>query len=361
MKPWFASVLALLVFHTASARSAEPSAEGKDDGQPSREMQVRAVVELKDGSRLVGRPLERSLPLSLDFMKVSIPLDKIRSCEIRHKDERVVVNFLNGDKLTGALDFSRFQMDTVLGRLMLETAQIDRMTFSAWREGNMPPGEGNISFGGVNWQTWRTQFEIEGDKLVTLPKARPGFNYGHWGNGRSATLVTNIGSTKWKDYSVEFELGMTGVNPTHNPHGLPAEYRSAGLSFHVADSKESWNVKGESSYGFGIAADGSWSLACNYNHYSPQATGWCQPLSEGARTLASGKGLKIDTEKGNKIRLDVIGTRIQIWVDDKRIVDIRDEKMSDTFSGQTLDHGGIGISWGWECMGWIRNFSVTEL
>lgn len=361
MKSLFVHVLALLVTLAASARDAEVPVEDKDDDQPSTPTRVRVIMEMKDGSRLVGCTVARTLPLTLEFMKASIPLKKIRSCEISHKDEHAVVKFVNGDRLTGVLCLDKFPMETVLGRLLLETAHIDRMTFTAWRGDNMPPGEGDVIFGGVNWQAWRTQFEIQGDKLVTLPKARAGFNYGHSGNGRSATLVTNIGNKDWKDYRVEFELGMTGVNPAFNPHGLPADYRSAGLSFHVADSKESWNVKGESSYGFGIAADGSWTLACNYNHHSPSATGWCQPLSDGARTLASGKGLKIDTEKGNKIRLDVIGTRIQIWVDDSRIVDIDDEKMSATIGGQTLDHGGIGISWGWECMGWIRNFSATAL
>lgn len=322
---------------------------------------LSATLELSDGSRLVGVPQTRALALKMDFTTVEIPLVNIRQCEIRHKEERVLVKLQNGDQMTGMLTVENFPIETALGNLMPGLALIDRITFTEAQAGGLPLGDGPLRFGNVNWTPWRTMFEVQGDKLVTLPKARPGFNYGHWGNGRSAALVSSIGSHEWKDYSVEFELGMIGVNPAFNPHGLPADYRSGALSFHVADSKESWNVKGESSYAFSIQGDGSWSLACGYNHHSPSATGWFQPFSEGARTLASGKGLRIDTEKGNKIRLDVIGTRIQIWVDDESIVDIGDEKMSDTFSGQTLDHGGIGISWGWECMGWIRNFSAKRL
>lgn len=324
-------------------------------------MVVRATLDLTDGSRLIGTPLAKTLALKLDFATLELPLDKIRQCEIRRKEENVVVKFQNGDQTTGMLTANKFPMETVLGSLTPTFDLIDRITFTVSQEGALPLGDGPIAFGNVNWTPWRTMFEIQGDKLVSLPKVRTGFNYGHSGNGRSSTLVTNIGNQDWKDYSVEFEMAMTGVNPAFNPHGLPADYRSEAISFHVADAKESWNEKGESHYDFSIAGDGSWSLGCSYNGYNPAPSGYVPHAPEGARILASGKGLKIDTEKGNKIRLDVVGTRIQIWVDGESIADLRDEKMGETIGGQTLDHGGIAISWGWECMGWMRNFSVKKL
>jgi len=326
-----------------------------------KKMLVRATLDLADGSRLVGTPLETSLALKVDFATLDVPLAKIRQCEIHHKQENVVIKLQNGDETTGVLTAGKFPMETVLGNLTPTLDLIDRITFSVSEEGALPPGDGPINFGNVNWTPWRTMFEIQGDKLVSLPKVRPGFNYGHFGNGRSATLVTNIGNLDWRDYSVEFEMGLTGVNPAHNPHGLPADFRSGGLSFHVADTKESWNEKGESHYNFGISGDGSWTLGCCYNGRVPGLVGYQPAIADSQRTVASGKGLKIDPVKGNKIRLSVVGTRIQIWVDGESIVDIRDEKMGETIGGQTLDHGGIAISWGWECIGWIRNFSATKL
>ena len=345
-------ILALLGIIFTSAQGGE---------LPEKKTVVRATLELTDGSRLVGTPLAKTLPLKLDFATLELPLDKIRQCEIRRKEESVVVKLQNGDQTTGMLTVDKFPLETVLGNLAPTFDLIDRITFTVSQEGALPLGDGPISFGNVNWTPWRTMFEVQGDKLVTLPKARPGFNYGHSGNGRSSTLITNIGNQDWKNYSVEFEIGMTGVNPGFNPHGLPADYRSGSLMFHVADTKESWNEKGESHYDFGIAGDGSWTLGCCYNHRIPIATGWCPGVADGERILASGKGLKLDPAKGNKIRLDVVGTRIQIWVDGESIVDLRDEKMGETFGGQTLDHGGIGISWGWESMGWMRNFSAKKL
>ncbi len=333
----------------------------RGDDPLDKKMVMRATVDLTDGSRLVGTPLESWLALKMDFAVLEIPLAKIKQCEIRHKEELAVLKFQNGDQMTGTLTLGKFPMATALGNVAPTIDLIDRITFTVSQVGALPIGDGPISFGSVNWTPWRTMFEIQGDKLVSLPKARPGFNYGHWGNGRSPALMTNVGNQDWKNYSVEVEMGMTGVNPAFNPHGLPADYRSESIAFHVADSKESWNVNGESQYGFSIAGDGSWSLACSYNNYNPSPSGYVPHTPEGARTLATGKGLKIDAEKGNKIRLDVVGTRIQIWVDGENIVDLHDEKMGETVGGQTIDHGGIGIMWGWECMGWMRNFSVKKL
>lgn len=273
----------------------------------------------------------------------------------------MVVNLQNGDKLTGVLDLDKFPIETVMGKLVLEIALVDRMTFSAWREGSMPSGEGDVFFGGVNWQTWRTQFEMQGDKLVSLPRVRPGFNYGHWGNGRGAMLATNIGNSDWRDYRVEFEYCVTGIDPAFNLHGLGADYYGGGFSFHVADAKESWNECGTSAYTFSLDGGGDWNLSSIYNSYCQQPVGFGNPQKEGERVLASGKGLKLDRVNGNTYRVELRGQRIQIWVDGEPVVDVTDDKMGVAVGGKTLDHGGFAVGWGWEAMGWIRRLSVTGL
>ena len=85
------------------------------------------------------------------------------------------------------------------------------------------------------------------------------------------------------------------------------------------------------------------------------------PTSDGSRALAEGKGLKPDPANGNMVRIEVAGTRIRIWVDGEKIADLRDDKMNETIGGQTLDHGGVSVTWGFESMGWIRNFSAKRL
>ena len=221
-------------------------------------------------------------------------------------------------------------------------------------------GPAPIAFDGLEWLPWRTLFEVQGDKLVTLPKARPGFNYGHNGNGRGPTLMSNIGNPNWRDYRVAFEYCVTGVDPSFNPYGLPADYHDGDIFFHVADAKENWNRCGSSMYVLEVNGDGSWFLRCTYNEYSGTPIGYQYVRRDAERKLTSGRGLKIDRENGNKYVVEVIGQRIQIWVDGKQIADVTDPKMGETFGGQTLDHGGIGFAWGMDTMGWIRNVSLTR-
>ncbi len=99
----------------------------------------------------------------------------------------------------------------------------------------------------------------------------------------------------------------------------------------------------------------------SYNAYCKTPVGYGNPSSDGSRTLAEGKGLKPDPTNGNKIRIEVCGTRIRIWVDGEKIADLRDDKMGECIGGQTLDHGGVAFTWGFESMGWIRNFSAKRL
>jgi hypothetical protein len=77
--------------------------------------------------------------------------------------------------------------------------------------------------------------------------------------------------------------------------------------------------------------------------------------------LADGEGIQIDRENGNKFRIEVRGQRIQIWVDGEQIANITDEQMGESIGGKTLDHGGVGFHWGYDAMGWIRNFSLKPL
>ncbi len=354
MKNKLGLLTALLL--TAVAFSAAASERAREEA-----VTVRATLELKDGSRLVGTPLEKTLPVTLDFMKAAIPLEKIRTCEIRHKDERVVLGLANGDRLTGTLELAQFQLDTAMGRLAPDLAQIDRMTFTASHGGSLPAGEGSLSFGGVNWLPWRTPFEVQGDKLASLPRARAGFNYGHSGAGRGAALMSNIGNADWRDYRVEFDFCMVGTDPSFNPHGMGLDWRGGSFAFHVTDAKENWNERGGSCYNFSVEGNGAWRLYAVYNAYCDVPMGYGNPRKDAERVLASGSSLHPDWDRGNHYRLEVRGPHIQIWMDDQTVVDVTDDKMGETIGGQTLDHGGVGFSGGFDTMFWIKNFSATAL
>ena len=321
---------------------------------------LRLAIDLVDGSHLIGTPRIVSVPVQSSYATMDIPLKFIATLKLGEDHQSAAIDLRNGDKLKGTIKLEPLQLETLFGKVSVATQHIQTLRVVSIG-GTLPAGEGPLAFGGLNWTPWRTQFELRDDKLVSLPAARPGFNYGHSGNGRGASLVSNIGNAEWRDYSVEFELGMSGVDPAFNPHGLGPDCRSASISFHLADAKESWNERGSSSYALNLGGDGAWSLTCGYNSYCQVPCGYGNPVNDGTRTLAEGKGLKSNPETGNKIRIEVCGAHIQIWVDGEKIADLRDDKMGETVGGQTLDHGGIGFIWGFESMGWIRNFSAKRL
>jgi len=328
--------------------------------QDKAEQPLRLDLNLVDGSRIIGNPGIDSVSVETSYAKMNVPLKQLLTIKMHEDRETASFTFSNGDKLKGVINLEPIKLETVFGKVSIGIEHIrDLHVMSAGLA--LPAGDGTLAFGGVNWTPWRTLFEVQGDKLVSLPKARPGFNYGHGGNGRGPWLMTNIDNADWKDYSVEVEYCMSGVNPAFNPYGLPLDTRGGGIMFHVVDLKESWNESGWSTYRLGLGGDGSWNIGCMYNQYCRVPVGYGDGRGDGERTLAEGKGLKLDSQNGNKFRIDVRGTRVEVWVDGAKIADVQDEKMRDSIGGKTLDHGGVGFDWVHDSMGWIRSFSAKRL
>jgi hypothetical protein len=71
--------------------------------------------------------------------------------------------------------------------------------------------------------------------------------------------------------------------------------------------------------------------------------------------------VKLDPAKGNRFRIDVLGTRIQVWMDGRQIVDVVDERMGEPVGGRTLDHGGVAFVGGFDAMIRLRSFEMTKL
>jgi hypothetical protein len=218
-----------------------------------------------------------------------------------------------------------------------------------------------IVFDGQKWLPWRTEFAVEGDKLVSQPRVRPGFDYGHSAGGRGPTLMTAIGDKNWKNYRAEFEYCVTGPDSSFNDYGLPSDYHDGGIFFHVTDAQEDWNKRGNSMYRLDVRGFGEWTLHCVYNDYCAVPVGYGNPRRDAERKLAEGYGLHVDRVMGNKYVIQVEGSHIQVWFDGEKIADVTDDKMSETIGGQTLDHGGVGFHWGLDAMGWVKNFSVKML
>lgn len=319
---------------------------------------LHATIELKDGSRIVGKPGLESLEIISSFGAIEVDLARVKELGCTAVEGKAKLLFGDGDRVTGTLPAKPFPIESCLGRLQIPWAEVDVMRFSLKGGRLMPAGKGALTLGGINWTPMRVAAEVQDQRLITLPKATKGFQYGHSGHGRSATLVSNVGNPDWRDYRLEFDAAVTGIDPKFNPHGIRSNQVGFSTYFHVADIKESWNEKGHSAYALAINPEGEWSLTCVYNQHCPGARGYQSSVRDGMRKLAKGQVKRWELNQAKRIAIEVVGDRIQIWVDGELLVDLHDEEMDTEIGGITLDHGGIGFRWGWEGMGWIENLSV---
>ena len=247
-----------------------------------------------------------------------------------------------------------------IGLLALVLGVAGCVNMKPWQPGRLPPGEGPLAFGGLNWTPQRRAFEIQNDRLVVLPQQREGFDYGHGAHGRGGLAFSNIGNDAWRDYRLEFTLGLAAAAPAFDPYGLRNASPKFLLRFHVVSHPENWNEPDASFYDLNLGADGTWSLGCVYHFLCDQPMGHGHVRYDGSREVARGRGLQLKAD-GNRLIFEVQGKRIRLWLDDKLVVDASDDKMTEPINGVTLDHGGIGLGCDFEFLGWIADFKAQKL
>ena len=315
------------------------------------------ALDLKDGSRLVGAPRDGVLSVMTGFGSVDLPLASLRGIELAAGPERATCRMRNGDVINGSLQARTIRLATLFGNVSVDLAQVKALQVSSFVAGRLPAGEGPLEFCGYRWTPLRREFSVQGDRLAP-GGPRPGFDYGHSGNGRDAVVVCNVGSEAWRDYVFEFDLAMTGVDPEFNSYGLPRDFQRANIIFRVSEFQENWNRPSSSCYCLALDGNGSWSLGSSCHQYFTPERGFGPAHDEGGRTMASGRGLKVDREKGNHVKVAVVGRNIQIWFDGGKIVDMADDGPGLRAADVWLNHGGVGFAWPWEGAGWVRNFSA---
>ncbi len=164
----------------------------------------------------------------------------------------------------------------------------------------------------LEWQQWRVDFRIEGGRVSTLPRPRPGFEYGHSGHGRDAILATHIGDRTWTDYLIDLDFMVLPVHPDFAPHHIPeGTARGFYLLFRVQDLKESWNEPGRTSYRLSFNENGNWGLNRANNLFSQRPSGYGNLSADCCHNLVSGTTSALNLDKPNHLRLRVEGQRFQ--------------------------------------------------
>jgi len=98
------SVCAVLTLFTAAAEDLA-----------SKERPLRVELNLVDGSRVIGIPAITAVPVQTPYAKIDVPLAQLQSLTIGDDHEVVVLDLLNGDKLTGVISLAPIKLEALFG------------------------------------------------------------------------------------------------------------------------------------------------------------------------------------------------------------------------------------------------------
>lgn len=106
---------------------------------------VRFTVELTDGSRILGSPVDAKLALKTDLGPLSLPWHLLNSIEKADSGNEVSVVFGNGDRAKGTPEANAFALHTVLGDLTVPLALMRRI-----RVGELVSSDGPVAYWSFN-------------------------------------------------------------------------------------------------------------------------------------------------------------------------------------------------------------------
>src|ERR1700677_593808 len=115
-------------------------ARGEDAPAPAPPA-MKLMLELSDGSRILGEPSIAALKMSTSYADLEIPLAKFRSIEFGgDKEHDARASLLNGDVINGSLAATEISMKTIFGEVKIPVAVVRRMRMVASAGGSMPEG-----------------------------------------------------------------------------------------------------------------------------------------------------------------------------------------------------------------------------
>lgn len=87
----------------------------------------RLVLELSDGSRIVGTAAIDRLKMATGYANFDIPLNLLRTVELSGTTRVAQVNFQNGDLLSGQLSATEIAMKTIFGDVVIPMTAVSRI------------------------------------------------------------------------------------------------------------------------------------------------------------------------------------------------------------------------------------------
>ncbi len=220
---------------------------------------------------------------------------------------------------------------------------------------------------GGDWLPWKKTFLETAGRLNVGDNPRAGFNYGHSGNGRGASLATHVGDQTWTDYRVDLDLQALPPG-AYNPYALPGCLRVVSLAFRVQQANESWNEPANTSYYIEMIPSyascmgrqpGGVTLGSSHGTYFA-GTGCCTVAAGSSRVLVSTTSPAF-VDGPNHYSLEVKGNNIKLWVNEAPVFDYTDDTVPYAPGAVAIVYGGIEVSVDWELLGWVDNVVVTDM
>lgn len=185
-------------------------------GAASTNYTVRLVLELKDGSRVEGEPLQTRWPLRTELVGLQrMDLNSIGSVEMT-KETNSRVNFKNGDKLTANLELNSVELKTAFGEVKIRTDLIRTIHFFSvggtrhalkfnWGSRVEIPNDSQLQFGEKSFAiSFWLKTESERPLITFISKRTSSFNGWvlHQYNGQLFFMGAGGGSAKSQPVSI---------------------------------------------------------------------------------------------------------------------------------------------------------------
>lgn len=182
---------------TSAAATAREKPKPSPPSEAPETEPLRLVLELQDGSRIVGVPTIESAKLHTSFAKFDLAFKLISTMEFDEQHENVRVSLANGDSVQGTLNLDAIQLQTSFGKVSILLSQVLRVStqqgsalrglvlycsFDRDEGGIVTDLSGNNNNGKVNGTKWTREgahggaLTFAGDDYVDLgrPKANSG-------------------------------------------------------------------------------------------------------------------------------------------------------------------------------------------
>jgi hypothetical protein len=96
-------------------------------GTPNTNEVLNVVLDLSDGSRLIGTPVIATVPVQTAYAKMDVPLTQIKALKIGDDHETVTLNLRNGDTLTGVISLKPIELKTLFGTASIGIEHIQQL------------------------------------------------------------------------------------------------------------------------------------------------------------------------------------------------------------------------------------------